>query len=99
MDFSERNRTSRRRGCARNRRMYGGASYSFTGPLSAEVGGFSSNTVTQVSDCENVARPTLNPGAGLPGMSGGKRTRKNNGALSLANSVVLSPNRIQIANN
>jgi len=92
MDLSERNRTSRRRGCARNRRMYGGASYSFTGPLSAEVGGFSSNTVTQVSDCENVARPTLNPGAGLPGMSGGKRTRKNNGqALSLNDPMVIAP--------
>jgi hypothetical protein len=92
MDLSERNRTSRRRGCARNRRMYGGASYSFTGPLSAEVGGFSSNTVTQVSDCENVARPTLNPGVGLPGMSGGKRTRKNNGqALSLNDPMVIAP--------
>jgi len=72
--------------------MYGGASYSFTGPLSAEVGGFSSNTVTQVSDCENVARPTLNPGVGLPGMSGGKRTRKNNGqALSLNDPMVIAP--------
>ena len=92
MDLSERNRKSRRRGCARNRRMYGGASYSFTGPLSAEVGGFSSNTVTQVSDCENVARPTLNPGVGLPGMSGGKRTRKNNGqALSLNDPMVIAP--------
>ena len=92
MDLSERNRTSRRRGCARNRRMYGGASYSFTGPLSAEVGGISSNTVTQVSDCENVARPTLNPGVGLPGMSGGKRTRKNNGqALSLNDPMVIAP--------
>jgi len=78
--------------------MYGGASYSFTGPLSAEVGGFSSNTVTQVSDCGTVARPTLNPGAGLPGMSGGKRTRKNSGVLSLANSVVLPPNSVRDTN-
>lgn len=103
MDNSERNRKSRRRGCARNRRMYGGASYSFTGPLSQEVGGISSNTVTQVNDCGAVDRPTVNPGvAGIPGMSGGKRrTRRNNGRLSLnmpeifmassANNTALAP--------
>lgn len=90
-------RRSRRNGCSRNRRSLVGGTYTagwgFTGPL---VPGAPLDAMarTPITECGNPVLGKLNTGPpGLPGMSGGKRSRRssrknNGGPLSLMNTVI-----------
>jgi len=111
---SKSRRAERRKGCRRNRKMYGGNTgntYSFAGsvdPMNPSLGNaarvvVSPGCATSPVDL-NVTRPGYLPDAkiqgGLPGFAGGGRRRKGmNGGTYTFVPAVVSPNNIAVPQN